>query len=159
MASRTLVALFILTALAAVAIAAPSEPGLVGRWQYLQPPDQEGEVLDLSYSAGRWHGVMNGLERAGEHGLFYYVVAVGNLAVETDGGIRFEIGERSFHHKRPALSHLGGQGDGGFARSRMRFAGRLEGGDLVLRCEDDDGSCPDSILRFKKIPATGRSGP
>lgn len=156
MTSRTLGALFVLTALAAAAIAAPPEPGLAGRWQYLQPPDREGEVLDLSYRAGRWHGVMNGLERAGEHGLFYYVVAVGNLAVESNGAIRFEIGERSFHHKRPALSHLSGQGNGGFARSRMRFAGRLEGGDLVLRCEDDDGSCPDSILRFKKIPATGR---
>ena len=156
MTSRVLVAMLILTALAAVAIAGPSEPGLAGRWQYLQPPDHEGEVLDLSYSAGRWHGVINGLERAGEHGLFYYVVAVGNLAVESNGDIRFEIGERSFHHKCPALSHLGGPGDGGFARSRMRFAGQLEGGDLVLRCEDDDGSCPDSILRFKKMPATGR---
>jgi hypothetical protein len=152
MTSRAFGAAFLLTVHVAATLAGPPEPGLIGRWQYLQPPDREGEVLDFSYSAGRWHGVMNGLERAGEHGLFYYVVAVGNLAVESNGGIRFEIGERAFHSKRPALSRLGGQGGGGFARSRMRFSGRLEGGDLVLRCEDNDGSCPDSILRFKKMP-------
>ena len=47
----------------------PTAP-LAGRWQYLQPPDTEGEVLDLSVASGQWRGIMNGLERAGEHGLF-----------------------------------------------------------------------------------------
>lgn len=125
---------------------------LAGRWQYFQPPDTEGEVLDLDASSGQWRGVMNGLERAGEHGLFYYVVEVGNLSVAPDGSIGFEIGERSFFNKRPVLSHPGGDGDGGSARSRMRFSGRIVGEDLVLRCADEgDGSCPDSTLRFKKL--------
>jgi len=53
----------------------------VGRWQYIQSPDKEGEVLDLEVSSGRWRGILNGLERAGEHGLFYYVVETENLAV------------------------------------------------------------------------------
>lgn len=132
---------------------------LAGRWQYLQPPDTEGEVLDLVASPGRWRGVMNGLERAGEHGLFYYVVEVEKLSVTPDGSISFEIGERAFFTKRPALSLLGGNGDGGFARSRMHFSGRLVGEDIVLQCADEDGSCPDSTLRFKRLttpPAPGQ---
>jgi len=141
---------------ALAAVAQQSAPALAGRWQYLQPPDKEGEVLDLFVSSGRWRGIMNGLERAGEHGLFYYVVEVERLAVEPDGSIRFEIGERSFFRKRPALSQLRGEGDGGLARSRMRFSGRIEGADLVLRCQDDDGSCPDSTIPFKKIAAMPR---
>jgi len=126
-------------------------PPLAGRWQYLQPPDTEGEVLDLVASSDHWRGIMNGLERAGEHGLFYYVVEVEKLAVAPDGSISFEIGERAFFTKRPALSHLGGNGDGGLARTRMRFSGRIVGEDIVLQCNDEDGSCPGPTLRFKRL--------
>lgn len=132
----------------------PAAPPLAGRWQYLQPPDIEGEVLDLFVSSGRWRGVMNGLERAGEHGLFYYVAELEGLEVSPDGGIRFEVGERSLFDRRPALSELGGKGDAGVVRDRMRFSGRLESGDLVLRCAGAGGSCPDSTLRFKRITAS-----
>ena len=125
-----------------------------GHWQYLQPPDKEGEILVLLHSSGRWRGIMNGLERTGEHGLFYYVVEVENLVVDPNGSIRFEVGNRSYFRKRPALSDLAGRGDGGFARSRMHFAGRMEGRELILRCEDEDRSCPDSTLRFKRLART-----
>lgn len=126
-------------------------PSLAGRWQYLQSPDTEGEVLDLVVASGHWRGIMNGLERAGEHGLFYYVVEIEKLAVAPDGSINFEIGEREFFTKRPPLSHLGGKADGGFARPHMRFSGRIVDGYLVLQCNDEDGSCPDSSLRFKRL--------
>jgi hypothetical protein len=124
---------------------------LAGRWQYLQLPDTEGEILDLVASSEHWRGIMNGLERAGEHGLFYYVVEVEKLTAAPDGSIGFEIGERSFFTKRHALSRLGGNGDGGFARSRMRFSWRTVGEDIVLQCADEDGSCPESTLRFKRL--------
>ena len=128
---------------------------LAGRWQYLQPPDTEGEVLDLSEASGHWRGIMNGLERAGEHGLFYYVVEVESLRVEQDGSVGFVVGERSLFSRRPALSMLAGKGDAGNDTNRMRFAGRIEAGDLVLRCADPWGSCPDSTLRFKRISQEG----
>ena len=149
-------ALALVAALGCLGDAAGQEPvsGLVGRWQYLQPPDNEGEVLDLTASAGRVRGIMNGLERAGEHGLFYYVVEVMNLAIAPDGLITFEVGERTFFNTRPALSILGGKGDGGGTRDIMRFEGKLEHEELVLRCQDKGGSCPDSVLRFKRISAT-----
>ena len=126
-------------------------PPLAGRWQYLQPPDTEGEVLDLVASSEHWRGIMNGLERAGEHGLFYYVVKIEKLVVTPDGSISFEIGERELFTKRPALSHLGGNGDGGYARAHMRFSGRIVGEDIVLQCNDEDGSCPALTLRFKRL--------
>lgn len=126
-------------------------PPLAGRWQYIQPPDAEGEVLDLLVSSGKWRGFLNGLERAGEHGVFYYVAELESVEVAPDGAIRFEVGERSLSSRRPALSAPGGAGDAGVVRDRMRFAGRLEGGDLVLRCVGPGGSCPDSTLRFKRI--------
>lgn len=129
-------------------------PSIAGRWQYLQPPDTEGEVLDLVASSGAWRGGMNGLERTGDHGLFYYVAQVEKLSVAPSGSISFEIGERSLFTKRPGLSQLGGNGDGGFARSRMRFSGQIESGDLVLECASADGSCPDSTLRFKRMTAS-----
>lgn len=136
-----------------------AESTLSGRWQYLQPPDKEGEVLDLFVASGQWRGIMNGLERAGEHGLFYYIAALENLAVEPDGSLRFEIGERRFFRKRPPLSQLGVVGDSGVARSRMRFSGRLAADDLVIRCEAEDGSCPDSTLRFSRIAETPERNP
>jgi hypothetical protein len=141
----------LVTLAASVAFAQQPPRGYAGRWQYLQPPDTEGEILDLSFSAGYWHGIMNGLERASEHGLFYYVIAVERLVVDPQGKISFEIGARSLFHARPVLSRLDGQGDGGFTRDRMWFTGRIEDGDLILRCQDESGSCPDSTSRFKKI--------
>lgn len=109
-------------------------PSLAGRWQYLEPPDTEGEVLDLVASSRQWRGVKKGPERAGEHGLCYYVVEVEKLSVAPDGSINFEIGERIFlfFTKRPDLSHLGENGDGGFACSRMRFSGRIVGTNISL---------------------------
>lgn len=126
-------------------------PALSGHWQYLQPPDTEGEILDLVKNDGQWRGIMNGLERAGEHGLFYYAVEVENLIVKKDGSISFTVGERVFYSKRPVLSHLGGEGDGGFSRTPLFFSGQLKDGNLVLQCASDD-SCPDSTLQFKRLP-------
>ena len=132
-------------------VAQPSPP-LAARWQYLQPPDHEGEVLDLSVLSGRWRGIMNGLLRAGEHGVLYYVVEVENLSVDPEGSIRFEVGERFLASKRPALSAVGGKADAGVDRYRMRFSGKIEAGDLVLHCADRaGGSCPASSMRFKRM--------
>jgi hypothetical protein len=131
--------------------AEPIAPSVVGRWQYIQPPDREGEVLDVLPSANGYRGIMNGLERAGAHGLFYYVVEVKDMTVALDGAVSFIVGERAFYSKRPPLSATGMAGQSGFAREPMRFDGRLEGSDLVLTCVDTAGSCPDKTLRFKRI--------
>ena len=134
-----------------VLAAGDSAPSPVGRWQYLQPPDREGEVLDISVTDGQLKGIMNGLERAGEHGLYYYVVEVSDLAVAADGTVRFSVGTRTFFSKRPEFSKLGVEGDSGLARDVMEFEGRIVGADLVLKCRGDAGSCPDSILKFKRV--------
>ena len=139
------------------ALAQPPALDIVGRWQYIQPPDSEGEVLDISLAGERYTGIMNGLERAGEHGLFYYVVEVSNLVVTADGRVHFTVGPRSFFRQRPTLSVIGANGAGGRTHESMNFSGRLEGTDLVLKCEGPGASCPDSTVRFKKI--SSRSEP
>lgn len=144
-------ALFLLAGAAAVTPAQASDAALVGRWQYLQLPDKEGEVLDISFSGGRYRAIMNGLERAGEHGLFYYVVEPTDFAVAADGSISFTIGARRLFGVRPSLSRVGGEGIRGASRDLMRFHGRMERRDLVLTCEGAAGSCPDAELRFKRI--------
>jgi hypothetical protein len=137
--------------LVSAAFAQSSAPDLVGRWQYIQPPDRQGEILDISLSNGRYKGIMNGLERAGEHGLFYYVVEVSDLSIAADGSIRFTVGPHSYFRQRPKLSVLGAKGDAGGTRENMHFLGRLEGSELVLQCKDPGLSCPASTLRFKRL--------
>jgi hypothetical protein len=149
--SRDALLALLFLSVATVAQAQTSDAALVGRWQYRQPPDTEGEVLDVYFSSGRYRAILNGLERAGEHGLFYYVVEPADLAVAADGSISFTVGARTFFSKRPPLSRLGGEGGSGASRERMRFQGRIAGADLVLKCEGPPGSCPDTILRFKRI--------
>jgi len=149
--TRSVLVAIIAVSLVGVLAAGESAPNLVGRWQYIQPPDSEGEVLDISVANGQLKGIMNGLERTGEHGLFYYVVEVSNLAVSSDGGVRFSVGERTLFSKRPALSKLGVEGESGVFRDAMDFEGRIEGSDLVLKCSGGAGSCPDSTIRFKRI--------
>jgi hypothetical protein len=137
--------------LAGAPLAQEPVSGIVGRWQYLQPPDSEGEVLDISRDGGRYRGVMSGLERAGEHGLYYYVVEVTDLRISTDGRVSFAVGSRSFFRQRPGLSALGKEGNAGRTLESMSFSGRLDGADLVLRCEGPGASCPDAVLRFRKL--------
>jgi hypothetical protein len=131
---QLLVAAVLVMAYSSAAAQAPQP--LAGRWQYLQAPDNEGEVLDLSISSGVW----------------YYVVEIENVSVGPDGTIRFEVGERRLSAERPALSVLGGKTDAGVDRYRMQFTGRIEAGDLVLQCADPKGgSCPASSMRFKRM--------
>lgn len=137
--------------LVSTAFAQSSAPDIVGRWQYLQPPDRQGEILDISLFNGRYKGIMNGLERAGEHGLFYYVVEVSDLSIAADGSIRFTVGPRSYYRQRPKLSVPAKARDSGGTRESMYFSGRLEGSELVLQCKDPGLSCPDSTLRFKRL--------
>jgi len=127
--SATLVLAGLALLVRSVPTAAQAAPPLASRWQYLQPSDKEGEVLDLVVASGQWRGIMNGLLRAGEDGLYYYVVEIENV-----------------------LSVLGGKANAGLGRYRMLFTGRLEAGDLVLQCIDvKGGSCPDKTMRFKRI--------
>ena len=140
----------VIIALSLMIVSCSKDSALSGRWQYLQPPDHEGEVLDLIYNNGQWRGIMNGLERTGDHGLFYYVVEVEGIVVKRDGSISFKVGERRLFKKRPALSNIGGEGDGGIIHSPMHFAGQLKDGTLMLQCTDDY-SCPDSTLQFNRL--------
>lgn len=132
---------------------------LGGTWQYRQGNNLEGEELDFSMSKGAWRGVMIGLERSGDDGLFYYVSEVENLVVEPNGAVRFEIGYRTFHSHRPRITDLGVDGPSGFSKSRMWLSGYLRRDRLELRCVDDDElSCPEKEMVFTRVHPVPTSG-
>lgn len=146
---RACTAMVILPALLLAVLSCSKESALSGRWQYVQPPDTEGDVLYLATVRGEWNGFMNGLAREGEHGLFYYVVEVEELAVSEEGRVNFTVGRRGLHNERPGLSNIGSKGDAGFSGTPMLFSGRMEGGSLLFECTGED--CPDTIMRFEKM--------
>lgn len=137
---------------------------LAGTWKYRQGADLEGEELVFSLSKGSWpniswRGVMTGLERSGDHGLFHYITEVENLVVEPNGAVRFEIGYRTFHSQRPTIAELGIEGRSGFSKSRMWLSGYLRHDRLEFRCTDDDQwSCPDKEMVFTRETKDSKSG-
>jgi len=149
MVVRAGIAWIIIPALLLAVLSCSKESALSGRWQYVQPPDSEGEILSLARIQGQWSGVLNGLAREGEHGLFYYVVKVEDLAVSEEGRVSFTVGRRSLHNERPGISGIGVRGDAGFSGTPMLFSGRMEGGSLLFECTGED--CPDTTMRFEKM--------
>jgi hypothetical protein len=62
-------------------MAALQTTAVAGRGQHLMPPDEEGEILDPFMSGGGWRGIMTGLERPGDHGLFVQDKLLGVLTL------------------------------------------------------------------------------
>jgi len=133
----------------------PSEKGLLGRWEARLYDKtwtaDEGEILLFQIENGRFKGVYLGLERVGEHGLFYSAVGMKDLAVVEDGEIRFTVPGRSFYVKRPmSLAKAKSLADNGGTRGEMRYHGRLVKTRLLLKCESNSGECPSETLEFQK---------
>jgi hypothetical protein len=128
---------------------------LLGAWEYRQAAgdgfDAEGERLELSCSGNTLRGVYHGLEREGEHGLFYTLVQVRDLNVTPAGRISFLVPERELFQRAP--SSLGAVKlkevpSSGVTRDELHFEGRLENRKLVLICTAKAGSCPDQVMVF-----------
>ena len=156
-----------IVARAALAIAthaqAPGD-GLAGTWEYRQANaarpvglDADGERLIVTRQAdGRLTAQYFGLERTGDHGLFYTAVDVGAIAVAGDGSIAFSVPARTLHRSRPASPADAGRiATAGKTSDVLAFTGRLAGGTLVLTCTSTPGACPDTRLVFRRL-AGGR---
>lgn len=129
-----------------------------GQWEYRQRNDatetgydDEGEKLQLSEKDGRLEGVYFGLEREGEHGLFYSVVKTKDLNLTKDGGISFVVPERDLFSKRPAsLAETEEKNKrAGHTQYEMKMQGKIEKGRLILSCVSTGGECPDEIMIFE----------
>jgi len=132
-------------------------PPLLGAWEYRQRAgdsyDAEGERLQLSCSDKILTGLYYGLEREGEHGLFYTLVAVTEVKVSPDADLSFTVPARELFYKRPkSLQDIKGKKleSAGFTRDELHIRGRLKDGNLALSCASESGSCPEKVMVFRR---------
>lgn len=135
------------------------DPGeaLVGRWEYRQRAgegyDPVGEIIEFTRDGDVLEGVYFGLERTGEHGLYFTVVKLRDLTITSEGEVSFTVPERDLFRER-----LGSLQDtlkenprsAGYTRYELQMKGSLEGDRLLLHCTSDSWSCPADTMVFKK---------
>ena len=151
-----------------LALAAPGAdtlaqaPSLVGTWEYRQANsaspsgvDDEGERLVFRQTAaGQLVAEYFGLERAGEHGLFYTAVEASGLTFEPDGTIRLTIPARRLYRSRPkSLEEAATLPLAGSTTDELFFSGKLTDGTFVVSCSElrSSNRCPDSRLVFRRL--------
>lgn len=128
---------------------------LLGVWEYRQANsarpcgfDPEGERLQFTRKGDVLQGLYFGLEREGDHGLFYTLVELGDISFTGDR-ISFVVPARRLYAQRP--TRLGeSAGDAGFTRYELKYEGKITGEGLALRCSSQFGSCPDQQLVFRR---------
>jgi hypothetical protein len=137
---------------------AKKSPTLGGVWEYRQASlpgelDPEGEILEFTWEQGKWTGIYRGLQREGEHGLFYTWVEMDSVRV--DSVVSFTVPARDFFTVRPrskADLSKPGFASAGFTRGVLKFRGRQSKDRLSLQCTSDTGECPDRTMEFRKGP-------
>jgi hypothetical protein len=131
---------------------------LLGVWEYRQAAgsgfDPEGERLQFSRKGQSIHGVYLGLEREGEHGLFYTAVEMKSLTVSPTGEIAFVVPPRELFHERPEsvadATQKAKTASAGFTKDELHLQGRITGATLTLACVSKAQSCPEAVMVFKK---------
>lgn len=104
-------------------------------------------------SADRCVAFYSGLEREGEHGLFYTLVEVPDLKVTPSGTLTFTVAERELFLHRPKNLQEVRQNRltaAGFTKDSLHMQGRLDQGNLALTCASKAGSCPEDLMVFHK---------
>jgi hypothetical protein len=149
-----IVTLVLFSAVVSHAADDPSTP-ILGVWEYRQANsaspsgfDDEGERLQFTRTGSEIQGMYFGLEREGEHGLFYSLVALKNIQL-TGNKISFTVPERGLYSTRP--TRIGeALESAGYTKDELHFEGAIEEGALSLRCSSTFASCPDSRVVFRK---------
>jgi hypothetical protein len=141
-----------------------ADPGtlalFLGTWEYRQKNtsspsgyDDEGERLELIQVGSSIQGLYFGLERTGDHGLWYTLVKIKDIKVSTDGEIAFTVPGRDIYRDRPrSLEDIEKLKDtpNGYTRMELKFRGELKNGHLVLQCLSEPIECPEEVMVFRK---------
>jgi hypothetical protein len=128
----------------------------LGRWEYRQANpglpcdvDPQGEILEFSREQDSIKLVYWGVEREGDHGLFFSVIST--LAfMDPSGEVTFTVGDRAFFHERPTSVDVDRTMSSGCCGDELHYTGRIEGERLVLHCRDSGYGCPDTRLEFMR---------
>ena len=134
---------------------------LAGTWEYRQPNaagpagvDAEGERLVISFGPdGRPAAQYFGLERAGEHGLFYTAVDAAPVDVGPPESLTLVVPARKLYRTRPtSVEEAATLPSAGMTRYELSLRGTLVNGALVLACSAVVvDTCPDSEMTFRRI--------
>ena len=155
---RVLMCCAVLTAACVAPLAQPAP--LVGTWEYRQANsasatglDNEGERLVIrEVAGGQLVAEYFGLERSGEHGLFYSAVSA-TIEVAPDGTVRLTVPARRLFQKRPeSLERAAKLESAGRTAYELSLSGRVVGEELVMACSAGGASCPDSRMGFRRVP-------
>ncbi|WP_291984327.1 hypothetical protein [Luteitalea sp.] len=134
---------------------------LAGTWEYRQRNlatpngvDLEGERLVITQA-----GVVVayfGLEREGEHGLYYTAVQAENVRRTRDDRLEFTVPARNLYRSRPkSLPHAANLQPAGVANQRLVLTAERRGEALIVTCVSSDGwSGPESSMTFRRLPRT-----
>jgi hypothetical protein len=147
----------------ALTAAAPAaqQPALEGTWEYRQANsarpqgvDAEGERIVVARTAdGTLTAQYFGLEREGEHGLFYTAVEATAVAPTDTGGITLTVPSRQLYRTRPrSVTHARTLESAGQTREALVLSARLHAdGTLVVACSAAPGACPDATMVFRRL--------
>ncbi len=129
----------------------------LGAWEYRQRAgdgyDEEGERIEISCDKGSMRGLYFGLEREGEHGLFYTLVELTDVKLGSNGDLTLTVPERNLFHQRPKNLQEVERNRltaAGFTRDTLHLRGRLQQGNLVLTCTSTGHSCPEDLMLFRR---------
>jgi hypothetical protein len=137
----------------------------MGTWEYRQANvgsptglDSEGERLMFRRAAdGRLVVDYFGLEREGEHGLYYTAVEVTGFKIDPDGTVRLIVPARRLFRTRPAsVENAATLKEAGFTKGELSFSGQLTGENLVVSCSAQLNDCPESRMIFRRLPPPAR---
>jgi hypothetical protein len=140
-------------------LAQPESP--VGTWEYRQRNvgnptrvDPEGERLVIAPAGERIAIAYFGLEREGEHGLYYTAVQATNVQRANGGRVDFTVPARTLYRTRPtSLAHAASLESAGVATYPLRLTAVRRGEVLIVTCASDDWSCPEPTMTFMRVQA------
>lgn len=136
---------------------------LAGTWEYRQRNlatptgvDAEGERLVITQAGDHVDIAYFGLEREGEHGLYYTAVQAENVRRTQDDRIEFTVPARNLYPSRPkSLPHAANLQPAGVANQPLMLTAERRDEALIVTCVSSDGwSCPESSMTFRRLPRT-----
>lgn len=135
---------------------------MVGTWDYRQKNaaspsgfDLEGERLVIRrVNRSALAADYFGLERSGEHGLFYSAVEATDIAQESTGALRFTVPARRLFRNRPETVMRATQLESvGSTAFQLSLRAILVADELVISCTAAGDSCPEPVMTFRRAPS------
>ena len=101
-----------------------------------------------------WRLTIFGLERAGEHGLYFTAVEATDVIQEPEGALRFTVPTRRLFRTRPeTVARATQMESAGSSAYHLSMRAVVVANELVVSCTAGGASCPDSVMTFRRTPS------